>query len=527
MVKSGMDFAAELAAFDPSPELLAWMEMRVGGLMEQARSSVTEISWRDAKIEKLTLELAYLRRMKFGVKSETFEGGRDLFDETRDADIAACEARLAAERQASEMGPHLPEAPKPKRERAGRQPLPEHLRRVDYRHEPESCTCGQCGQALVLIGEDVTEKLSIIPADFFVEKHIYPKYACRPCETVTAAPAVASVIEGGQATPALLAWVMVSKFVDHLPLYRLEQQAARKGVPLAQSTLADWVGRIGFALEPLCDRLGELLRQGAVLHADETPVQQLDPGKGKTKRAYLWAYRSNALAEDPAIVVFDYQPGRAGANAVNFLGTWKGALMVDDFSGYKVLFRGEAVTELACLAHARRKFFDLHKANQSPVAAEALRRIGELYAIEAKARDYTVAERANLRQGQSQPLLKSLHHWFLQTRTVTANGGALAKAIDYSLNRWPAIERYAENGFYPIDNNPVENAIRPIAIGKKNWMFAGSEAAGKRAAVLQSLLETARMNGIEPMAWLSDTLEKLPAWPNSRIDELLPLKKSA
>jgi len=526
MVKFGMDFAAELAAFDPSPELLAWVEQRVGGLVEQARTRATEIGWRDAKIEKLTLELAYLRRMKFGVKSEVFGGSRDLFDETRDADIAACEARLAEERQAAEMGPHLPEAAKPKRERAGRQPLPAHLPRVEHRHEPEHCTCGQCGQALVQIGEDVTEKLSIIPAEFFVEKHIYPKYACRPCETVTAAPALPSVIEGGQAAPALLAWVMVSKFVDHLPLYRLEQQAARQGVILARSTLADWVGRIGFALEPLWQRLGELLRRGNVLHADETPVQQLDPGKGKTKRAYLWAYRSNTLADDPPIVVFDYQPGRAGGNAVKFLGAWTGALMVDDFSGYKVLFRGE-VTELACLAHARRKFFDLHQANQSPVAAEAVRRIGELYAIEAQASECTVAERAGLRQGQSQPLLKSLHHWLQQTRQTTAHGGALAKAIDYSLRRWPAIERYAENGFHPIDNNPVENAIRPIAIGKKNWLFAGSEAAGKRAAVLQSLLQTARLNGIEPMAWLTDTLQKLPTWPNSRINELLPLKKPA
>ena len=521
-----MDFATELAAFHPSPELLAWAEKRVGGLVEQARVSATEIHWRDAKIEKLTLELAYLRRINFGAKSEVFAGSRDLFDETRDADIAACEARLAAERQAAEMGPHLPEAAKPQRERAGRQPLPAHLPRVEHRHEPENCTCGQCGQALVQIGEDVTEKLSIIPAEFFVEKHIYPKYACRPCQTLTAAPALASVIEGGQATPALLAWVMVSKFVDHLPLYRLEQQAARQGVPLARSTLADWVGRIGFALEPLWRRLAELLRQGSVLHADETPVKQLDPGKGKTKRAYLWAYRSNALADDPPIVVFDYQSGRAGENAVKFLGAWKGALMVDDYSGYKVLFRG-AVTELACLAHARRKFFDLHQANQSPVAAEALRRIGELYAIEAKARDGTVAERAGLRLGQSQPLLKSMHHWLQQTRQTTADGGALAKAIGYSLNRWPAIERYAKNGYYPIDNNPVENTIRPIAIGKKNWLFAGSEAAGKRAAVLQSLLETARLNDIEPMAWLSATLEKLPAWPNSRITELLPLKKPA
>lgn len=528
-VKCRMDFAAELADVNPTPELLDWVEQRVSSLLDAAQSaaqsSATEIRWRDAKIEKLTLELAHLRRMKFGVKSEANgEGSRDLFAETQAADIAACEARLAEMQAAADMGPHLPKAEKPKREGAGRQPLPDHLPRVLHRHEPESCTCEQCGQARVAIGEDITEKLAIIPAQFFVERHVYPKYACRACESVVAAPAVASVIPGGMAAASLLAWILIGKFLDHLPLYRLEQQAGRSGVPLARSTLADWVGRIGVALEPLSLRLAERLRQGAVLHADETPVAQLDPGKGKTKRAYLWAYRSNALGNDPPIVIFDYQPGRAGVHAVNFLGDWQGALMVDDFSGYKVLFRGKVV-ELACFAHARRKFFDLHQANKSPVAAEALRRIGELYAIEAETKESTVEERARRRKLESQPRLQALEQWLQATRKTVANGSALAKAIDYSLRRWTALARYAESGAYPIDNNPVENTIRPIAIGKKNWLFAGSEMAGKRAAVIQSLLETARLNGIEPLAWLTDTLEKLPTWPNSRIDELLPLKK--
>ena len=333
-----------------------------------------------------------------------------------------------------------------------------------------------------------------------------------------------TTIDGGLAAPALLAWVMVGKYIDHLPLYRLEQQAARSGVSLSRSTLADWVGRIGVALEPLGDRLAELLRKGTMLHADETPVQQLDPGKGKTRRAYLWAYRSNTLGNDPPIVVFDYQPGRAGVHAANFLGDWTGALMVDDFAGYKRLFRGEAI-ELACMAHARRKFFDLHKANGSPIAEEAVCRIGELYAIEAEAKGKTPEDRALLRKTYSKPRLDALQLWLLHTRKSVADGGALAKAIDYSLKRWAAFARYAENGAYPIDNNPVENAIRPICIGKKNWLFAGSEAAGKRAAVIQSLLQTACLNGIEPMAWLTDSLEKLPSWPNRRIDELLPIKQ--
>ena len=512
-----MDFAAELAAFNPSPALLAWVESRVGGLLKHTEAQTQEIQWRDTKIEKLTLELAHLRRMRFGARSEAQVAGMaDLFDETLAADIAACEAKLAAERTKVPASPAAP-----KRERAGRQPLPDHLRRVEIRHEPERTDCAACGQAMTLIGEDVTEKLSIIPAEFFVERHVYPKYACRPCETLTAAPAVPSVIEGGLATAALLAWITVSKYVDHLPLYRVERMAARSNVILAGSTQADWIGRIGVALEPLWRRLGELLRLEAVLHADETPVRQLDPGKGKTQRAYLWAYRSNGLGAGPPIIVFDYQTSRAGVHVVNFLADWQGALMVDDYAGYKVLFRG-AVIELACLAHVRRKFFELNQASPNPLAAEALRRIGELYAIEAQSG--TEAERAERRRTLSQPRVEALGLWLQQSRKGVADGSGLARAMDYALKRWPAVARYVENGHYPIDNNPVENAIRPIALGRKNWLFAGSEAAGRRAAAIQSLLETARANGIEPLAWLTDTLEKLPTWPYRRLDELLPLK---
>jgi transposase len=407
--------------------------------------------------------------------------------------------------------------------RAGRQPLPEHLPRIEHRHEPDSCTCGQCGKDLVKIGEDISEQLDVEPARFFVHRHIRPQYACRACETITAAPIPAAIIDGGMAAPGLLTWVMISKFLDHLPLYRLEQIAGRQQVPLARSTLAEWVGRVGVALQPLVDRLTVLLRERHVLHADETPVPQLDPGKGKTKKAYLWAYRSNDLEPGPPILVFDYQPGRHGLHARNFLDDWHGHLMVDDYAGYKALFK-EGVTELACLAHARRKFFDLYAANQSPIAAEALRRIGELYDVERQAQAMDAASRLQLRQNEARPRLDALHAWLLETRIRVADGGGTAKALDYSIKRWPALIRYANSGVLPIDNNPVENAIRPIAIGKKNWLFAGSERAGTRAAAIQSLLGTAKLNGLDPHAWLKDTLEKLPIWPNSRIDELLPLR---
>jgi hypothetical protein len=303
----------------------------------------------------------------------------------------------------------------------------------------------------------------------------------------------------------------------------LEQIAARDQVSLSRSTLAEWVGRVGVALQPLADRLVTLLLERSVLHADETPVAQLDPGSGKTKRAYLWAYRSNVLETGPPIVVFDYQTSRAGRHAQNFLSEWQGHLMVDDYSGYKALF-ADGVTELGCLAHARRKYFELNAAQANPIALEALERIATLYAIEDQGKALDVAGRTQLRQAQALPLLRSMHDWLLRTRSTVANGGGTAKAIDYSLKRWVALSRYAEDGRLPIDNNPVENTIRPIAIGKKNWLFTGSERAGKRAAAIQSLLATAKLNGLDPSAWLRETLEALPTCLNSQIDSLLPLR---
>lgn len=528
-----MDLCAELTRLNATPELPEWVVGTVQKLIDQAQAdaaeSLRQIARRDTelhsariKIQALTLELAHLRRMRFGASSEALSAEtRDLFQETLASDIAAAEIELAKQAATSDQP-----APRTPRAGAGRQPLPEHLPRIEHRHEPETCTCGRCGKDLVLIGEDISEQLDVEPARFFVHRHIRPQYACRACETVSAAPIPAAVIDGGMAATGLLAWVVIGKYLDHLPLYRLEQIAARDRVMLSRSTMAEWVGRIGVSLQPLAERLAELLLERSVLHADETPVAQLDPGNGKTKRAYLWAYRSNVLETGPPIVVFDYQTSRSGAHARNFLSEWRGHLMVDDFSGYKALFT-QGVMELGCLAHARRKFFDLNAAQANPLAQEALARIAALYAIEAQGRDMTVEQRTTLRQEQAQPQLQALHDWLLQTRVTVANGGGTAKAIDYSLKRWAAYSRYASAGHLPIDNNPVENTIRPIAIGKKNWLFAGSERAGKRAAAIQSLLATAKLNGLDPAAWLRDTLEKLPTCRNSHIDALLPFNMEA
>ena len=505
----------DLARTNIDPALLA----QVRALVEQQQ---TDLARRDAllvekdfKITALTHELAYYRRVRFGKASEALVGEqRLLFDETVEMDLAAIEEELDSQAPA-----------KPPRKRAGRQPLPPELPRIEHRHEPQSCQCDQCGKELVKIGEDISEQLDVEPARFFVHRHIRPQYACRACETVTAAPIAPAIIDGGMAAVGLLAWIAVCKYLEHLPLYRIEQIAARQGVPLARSTLAEWIGRIGVALQPLADRLADLLRQRSCLHADETPVRQLDPGSGKTRHAYLWAYRSNVLDEGASVVVFDYQTSRAGAHVRAFLQGWHGHLMVDDYSGYKALFTAGA-TELACLAHLRRKFFDVHAASGSPVAEEALRRIAQLYAIEQQGAGMTPPQRLLLRQQKAVPILTDLHAWLLATQRTVAVGSGTARAIDHALKRWPALQRYVSSGSLPIDNNPVENAIRPIAIGKKNWLFTGSERAGRRAAAIQSLFATAKLNGLDPARWLADTLEKLPTCPNSRIDSLLPFTHS-
>jgi transposase len=518
-----MDLNAELARFTTDSTLPDWVAEAVKGIVDEAQKSARlniELHAANFKIQALTLELAHHRRMRFGAKSEALSADQlDLFIETLESDRAELEARINAKAE--------PKAPRAKRTVAGRQPLPDQLERIIHRDpEPESCNCDKCGNKLVKIGEDITEKLDVEPARFFVNQYIRSQWGCRECETVTAAPIPAAIIDGGMAEAGLLTWVAISKYVDHLPLYRVEQIAERAGVNLSRSTMADWIGKIGVALDPLIDRLCYFLKQRASLHADETPVQQLAPGKGKTKKCYLWVYRTNDLDEGPPITVFDYQPGRGGKYATEFLAGWQGYLMVDDYSGYKHLFR-EGVTELACMAHARRKLYDLFVATKSPIAEQALKWVAALYMIERKGKDFDCAARQQLRLEESKPLLDSYYAWLMQIRPTLAPGSGTIKAIDYTVRRWPALIRYAETGNLPIDNNPVENVIRPVAVGKKNWLFVGSERAGRRAAAIQSLLATAKLNGLEPYAWLKMVLEKLPTCRNCDIDDLLPFRRAA
>ncbi len=490
-----------------------------------------EIAYKTAKIDKLTHELARLRRVQFSARSERMDPEqRELFDEAMAADIAAVEAELDALQDSATVL-----SAKPPRNKPVRRPLPPELPRETTVHTLEQCDCATCGTALKQIGTHASEKLDVKPPVFFVRREEYPQLACPRCETIVAEPVAPAIIDRGQAAPGLLAQVTIQKYADHLPLYRQEAIFARHGITLSRSTLAEWLGHVGLRLQPLVDALRAKLLTANVLHADETPVAQLDPGAGKTKRAYLFAYAGRAgprdadasigatrHADPPPIVIFDYCPTRAGRHAADFLGPWQGALMVDDYGGYKALF-AHGITELGCWAHARRKFFDAHKASGSPVAKEALRRIGALYAIEATLRDLDPAARSRERQRLLKPQLDVLKHWLDALQPNVLGNTGLSKAVHYTLKRWPALARVADDGRYPIDNNPVENAIRPIAIGRKNWLFAGSETAGKRAAAIMSLIATAKANGIEPHAWLTDVLTRLPTTKDRDIDSLLPL----
>jgi hypothetical protein len=531
-----MNLNALLEKYNASPELSADILSLIQEIRTEANAALDEAHQKVERLESafkqsqftnelLTFELARLKRLRFGRTSESLSGAQaDLFSDALDEDIGELTARIEESQE-----DNTAEKVRKPRSRAGRQPIPDHLPRVVIRHDLADCSCGQCGHLMVTIGEDVTEKLVVIPIQFKVEQHIRPKYACRRCDTVTAARVAPSIIEGGMATPSVLTWVLISKYTNHLPLYRIAQIAEREGVILARSTLGDWVGRAGLELSPLYDRLKEMLLSGNVLHVDETPIKQLDPGNKKTHKSYLWGYRNNDLDEGPPIVLFDYQAGRAGAHARNFLGNWRGFLCVDDFVGYKALFTSEdphevTCIEVGCLAHARRKFFDLFAVNQSPMAAEALDRIGKIYDTERAAIGLSPEDRQVFRVEKTLPLLKDLKRFLKDSLTKAPPNGAAAKAINYSLKRWEALERFAHTGNLPIDNNPLERDIRPIAIGKRNWLFVGSERAGKRAAVIQSLLGTARLNGINPNEWLENVLENLPVWPNKQLDELLPIQ---
>ena len=500
-----------------------------------------DIAWRDAKIEKITFELTRLKRWKYGAKSEAMTADqRQMFQDTLLEDEADLEAQLAALQ--AEL-PKTASKPKAAPRRPRRQALPDHLRRVEHHHEPEDTTCTTvgCGQPMTRVGEDVSERLDIVPAEFFAHRHIYGKWACRCCqrqgiERLVQEPADPQIIDGGIPASGLVAHTLISRFVDHLPYYRQEAINARSGVHTPRSTLAAWAGRAGAAMQPLYEAHKRFVLGCTVLHADETPVAMLDPGAGKTKRAYIWAYARGEL-DAQAGVIYEFCLGRGSQYPVAFLGAaqgppgsmtqdrpaWRGTLVCDQYAGYDaVLDRRVYPQRIAahCAAHARRKFDEL--VGTSEVAKEAIKRIGWIYHVEGQFEGMDAQQRLAAREQLTQPLWKELHDWLKLERRRVPDGGSIAGAIDYSLNSWTALTRHLEDGAVPIDNNFLERQIKPWAMGRRAWLFCGSELAGQRAAIVMSLVQSAKLNGHDPWAYLRDVLERLPSHPNSRIDELLP-----
>lgn len=495
--------------FDTSPADDAVLVSR--DLIERLQG---ELKFKQARIEALNFEIARLKRWRFGSSSESLEASTQavLFDQIL-ADTQL-EDRAAQDENKQPSAARLPKG------QAVRQALPANLPRIDRHHEIEQTHCA-CGQPFKRIGQEVSEQLDCVPAQFFVLRHIRGKYACACCQTIQAAPMPAQIIDKGIPAPGLLAQVVVAKHDDHLPLYRQEEIYARSGVHIARSSMAQWVGICGVRLKPLADALQAFILSQDVIHADETPVSLLAPGRGKTRRAYVWVYRTTNFVARRA-VLYDFAATRAGEHPRRMLQGFGGTLVTDDYSGYHALHAQGRVTAALCMAHARRKLFEAHELNGSQIAGQAVALIAKLYEIEREARDLDPQARRELRERRSRPVADELHAWLTSQRQRLANTDATAKAIDYSTSNWRALTRYLDDGNVPIDNNAAENAIRPLAVGRKNWLFVGSQQAGERAAVVMSLIESAKLNGHDPWAYLKDVFERLPTLKDRDLAQLLP-----
>ena len=475
---------------------------------------------RDHEIEHLKLLISKLRRMQFGRKSEKLDRQIEQL-ELRLDELQATQAEdTAASHPPAGVASIANVAAKPVR-----QPLPEHLPREVRRYLPRQAACPDCGGELKYLGEDISEILEYVPARFKVIRQVRPKLACACCERIVQAQAPSRPIERGMAGPGLLAHVLVSKYCDHLPLYRQSEIYARDGVELERSTLADWVGGTSQLLAPLVEVLRGHVLSANKLHADDTPVPVLAPGNGKTKTGRLWTYvRDDRPAGDatPAAVWFAYSPDRKGEHPQAHLGHFTGTLQADGYAGFDAVYETGRIQEAACWAHVRRKFYDLHLAHRSPVAAEAMERIAALYAIEKEIRGHAAGERREVRGTRARPLLGSLKQWLEETLGKLSRKSDTALAVRYALSRWDALLRYVNDGRIEIDNNAAERSLRAVALGRKNYLFVGSDAGGERAAAIYSLIGTAKLNGLDPEAYLRHGLSRIADHPINRIQELLP-----
>jgi len=494
--------------------------------LQAARNGLQELTLLH---EKLKLRLARLLRQQYGASSEKLRTAIDQLQLTL-GDI---------EEQIAELTPPGPEpppasAPSPSspvattRREPVRRPLPENLPREVIEHAAP-CACPNCGGALRSFGEDVTEVLDYTPASFRVIRHVRPKLSCRSCETIAQAEVPSLPIRRGLATPALLAHVLVAKYADHCPLYRQAEIYARDGIDLDRSTLADWVGQTARLMRPLVDAVGAHVIAAERVHADDTTVPVLDPGRGRTKTGRLWSYVRDDrpfAGPDPPAAVFYYSRNRNGEHPARHLAGYAGILQADAYAGFGDLYDGRRkpgpITEAACWSHGRRHFFELADLRKAPLAVEAVRCIDAIFAIEREINGCSAAERVAARQERIVPLVAALETWMRAERARLSRHAGTAKAIDYMLTRWPAFTRFLDDGRICLSNNAAERALRGIALGRRAWLFAGSDRGGERAAAMYTLIATAKLNDINPQAWLADVLRRIADHPASRLHELLP-----
>jgi len=474
-----------------------------------------------AENERLRHIIKELQRHRFGRRAESLPEDQLLLglEEAEQVEAAGHAGEDTVDPAAREG--------RARKRRTNRGALPAHLPRVERLIDIEDRTCPCCRGALHRIGEDASERLDVVPAQFRVIVTRRPRYACRACqEVVVQAPAPARLVEGGIPTEATVAHVLVSKYADHLPLYRQAQIYSRQGVSLDRSTLADWVGKAAFLLRPVHERLFERLKASDRLFADETTAPVLDPGRGQTKTGQLFAYARDDRpwgGSDPPGVVYLYAPDRKAEHPIRHLNGFTGVLQVDGYVGYRVLAQRNAVSLAFCWSHVRRRFYELAQAGPAPIAAEALARIAELYRIESEVRGRSAEERRAVRQVRSRPIVEALEPWLGAKLALISQKSKLAEAIRYTLSRSTGLRRFLYDGRIEIDNNVVERSIRPIALNRKNALFAGSDGGAEHWAAIASLIETCKLNDVEPYAYLADILTRIVAGhPQRQLDELLP-----
>jgi transposase len=514
-----MSASPEPAEAAPLPDDVATLKV----LLLAERATTAKLAGHNEQLRAIVKEL---QRALFGRRSEKAAHPDQLQLALEDLEQALAEGEALAEKTDATL-----QASRGQRRRVNRGALPKHLPREEVVIEPERTTCPCCGGALHRIGEDIAERLDVVPAAFRVIVTRRPRYGCRACESaVVQAPAPARLIEGGLPTETLVAQVLVSKYADHLPLYRQSQIYARQGIELDRSTLADWVGSAAAELRPLHERLFEHLKASPKLFMDETRAPVLDPGRRRTKTGYLWAIARDDrpwAGPDPPAVVYLYAPGRGAEHALRPLAGFSGVLQVDAYAAYNALAdparAGGPVTLAYCWSHVRRGFYEIAQGGNAPIAEEALARIAGLFGIERTLRGQPPEQRRTVRLDQTRPLIADLRAW-LEAKLAKVSGGArIAQAIRYALKHWTGLTVFLDDGRVEIDSNVVERSIRPIALNRKNALFAGSDQGGVHWGVIASLVETAKLNAVDPQAYLADVLTRLVnRHPASQVDQLMP-----